>query len=386
MWCLDSLVFLYPESASTLWQRGLACFYAGRYEEGALQFSRDLQENGRDVEEVLWNFSCRCKLRSFDASLREGFLELSGPPSAPPMAEVLDFFKGRVGIEEVLAAATGPNGAIVKSYNDTNALAYAHFYVGLYYQLKGDANAALLHLQRASDMKNEDYMGQLMMLHLNHFRKTTFSKSALSTFRVGGGEGSYPCTSIIHGGWQFSEGHLIEEPQLHKSEIICGMLEAYDAGIRAFTCGDIYTGVEELYGDFLRAHCMRGGRAEDIAIHTTLVPDMKVAQEGKVDKSYMESVVKRSLNRFGLCTLHLVQYCWWDTSLSGWLEAAQSLQELKGEGLVQQIGVTNFNTEETRALLDAGVDIATTQVMHNALIRPSQLSCLGSSIGRASAS
>ena len=143
------------------------------------------------------------------------------------------------------------------------------------------------------------------------------------------------------------------------------MLEAHNAGIRAFTCGDIYTGVEELYGDFLRAHCMRGGRVEDVALHTTLVPDMKVPQEGKVDKAYVKSVVTRSLNRFGLQRLHLVQYYWWDTSLSGWLEAAQSLQELKVEGLVQQIGASNFTTEETRTLLDAGVDIATTQVLHS---------------------
>ena len=361
-WCLDSALRLYPEAAPTLWQRGLSCFYTGRYEEGAVQFARDMKYNSYDAEEVLWNFACRCKARGFAESSREGFLELSGRPTVSPMAEVLDFFKGRVAAEDVFAAATSPDGTTVKSYNDTNALAYAHFYVGLYHELQGDLSTASTHLRRAAEMKNPDFVGRLMVMHFDLFQKITLPKNSLAVFRVGDAATGYPCTSVIHGGWQFSRGHLIGAPELHKSEMICGLLQAYFAGIRAFTCGDIYTGVEELYGDFIRAHCMGGGRPEDLAIHTTLVPDMDAIRAGKVDRAYVQSVVKRSLNRFGLKSLNLVQFFWWDTTVDSWLEAAQALSELRGEGLVQQIGITNFSTEETRALLDAGVPIAVTQV------------------------
>ena len=40
-----------PEERATLWQRGLCCFYAGRFLEGSEQFEIDMAANGGDVEE-----------------------------------------------------------------------------------------------------------------------------------------------------------------------------------------------------------------------------------------------------------------------------------------------------------------------------------------------
>ena len=71
-----------------------------------------------------------------------------------------------------------------------------------------------------------------------------------------------------------------------KANIVASLLQVYDVGVRAFDCGDIYTGVEEVYGDFIRAHCKRGGRAEDIVIHTKFVPDIDAIHSGRVDDQY----------------------------------------------------------------------------------------------------
>ena len=50
---------------------------------------------------------------------------------------------------------------------------------------------------------------------------------------------------LIHGGWQFSDGHRLSGAELDDA---VDVLEASaEAGVTTFDCADIYTGVEELY-------------------------------------------------------------------------------------------------------------------------------------------
>ena len=286
LWALDSALLLAPELSPTLWQRGLACFYAGRYEEGRRQFEADMKENGNDVEEVIWNFFCRCRLHGFEKAQADGFLPLSDGPCIPPMLDVLMFFQGKKTDKEVLSAARNPDGSPVRSYNDNDALAYAHFYIGFFYEMRGNIGFAEKHLKLAAEMENPDFIGKLMVMHYNLFHKATFQHNQLPLFSLGNTvDGGYSCSSIIQGGWQLSEGHTMgKKPK--KANIVASLLQAYDVGVRAFDCGDIYTGVEEVYGDFIRAHCKRGGRAEDIVIHTKFVPDIDAIRSGRVDDQY----------------------------------------------------------------------------------------------------
>lgn len=167
LWALDAELYLHP--GGSLWQRGLCCFYTGHYKEGAEQFQSDLSENGDDVEEVIWNFLCQCGLHDFRRAFADGFLPLRGD-CAPvlPMQQVLDLYKGRGSVEDVLAAATSTDGSLVKSY-DTNALAYGHFYVGTYHEVRGELSQARHHLQCAAGFRNPDYMGELMGMHYRRF-------------------------------------------------------------------------------------------------------------------------------------------------------------------------------------------------------------------------
>ena len=144
--------------------------------------------------------------------------------------------------------------------------------------------------------------------------------------------------------------------------MISKLLEAIDNGITGFDCGDIYTGVEEIYGQLLKAFLMKRGRREDIAINSKLVPDLNVIKEGEVNESYVRGVILRSLNRLRTCYIDLIQFHWWDNSCPGYIETAQLLVSLKNEGLVKQIGVTNFGVKNTLELLQAGIPIASTQV------------------------
>ena len=422
-WAFDAELYLHSPSPCkpnpSLWQRGLSCYYSGRYREGAEQFKADLSENGNDVEEVIWHFLCRCGSHGFQGAVADGFLPLRGDrPPIPPMKQVLDLYSGDGTVEQVLAAATSTDGSIVPSYNDTDALAYAHFYVGLYHEVCGELLRARHHLEAASGFENPDYMGKLMVMHWKLFcwryssnpsehsnssatpsspsrtlscpsNPSGFSKPSESLSdpsqvplyspeaplkppglpsNLSANSSSYPAINIsaqlIQGGWQLSEGHSAHCSQdgCHEAGVLRSLLRAFDAGIRCFDCGDIYTGVEALYGRFIRAHCGRGGKKEDVVVHTKLVPDMDAIRRHSVDKRYVESVVRRSLNRLGVERVSLVQFHWWDPSVPGYVDALRALSDLVRNGVVGSIGITNFNAVITKSIVDAGIQIASTQV------------------------
>lgn len=381
MWAFDSALYLTPGHRDPqLWQRGLACFYSGRCEDGTKQFEADMTENGSDIEEVIWHFLCRCKMSGFRKSQAEGFLPLCTlnsdptPPLPPPapMPQVLQLYQGTATVEEVFKAARNPDGSPAKSYNDTNAVAYANFYVGLYYEMQGDLAKAAEYFRAAADLNNPDYIGRLMATHSKLVGKMTSPMQLSPPLRLST-TSSDSCTrsgisKIIQGGWQLSHGHLTGSEQATKSDVMVKLLKAYDAGIRAFDCGDIYTGVEELYGGLIKALHYRGIRDADIRIFTKLVPDLDVIHIGNVDRAYVRSVVRRSLNRLGVRTLSLVQFHWWDYHFPGYLAALNALHELVKEGVIENIGLTNFDAEHTREIIEAGIPIVSTQVLLHATI------------------
>ena len=58
----------------------------------------------------------------------------------------------------------------------------------------------------------------------------------------------YSISNIIKGEWHLSGGH----GPINEAEAIQDMCSFVEAGITTFDCADIYTGVEELIGKFLR--------------------------------------------------------------------------------------------------------------------------------------
>ena len=363
-WALDGALYLHSSNPGkgnpSLWQRGLSCFYSGHYQEGVRQFEHDMSVNGNDVEEVVWHFLCRCCICGYQKAHSDGFLALSGDYTSTvvPMQQVLELYKGTGSVQEVLTSATSSDGSMVTSYNDTNALAYAHFYIGIYHEMRKEISVAKKHFKAAAELKNPDFIGRLMQMHFDLFSCKFPSIVISEAF------GMTRKSKVIHGGWQLSQGHLIGSRQDGncKAEMVKTLLRVLDAGIRSFDCGDIYSGVEEIYGRFIKAHSLRGGKLDDIAIHTKLVPDLDAIKGHSVNRKYIESVTKRSLNRLGVECLDLVQFHWWDISVSGYVEACLILKDLVEEGKIKNIGITNFDTETTKMFIDAGIKIVSTQV------------------------
>lgn len=175
----------------------------------------------------------------------------------------------------------------------------------------------------------------------------------------------YEISRILRGGWQLAGGH----GEVRTDDAIADMVAFADAGITTFDCADIYTGVEELIGQFrLRYKDMRGKEAlERIQVHTKFVPDLHILP--RIGRSDVESVIDQSLRRLRTDRLDLVQFHWWDYAVPRWQETAHWLAELRQAGKIRNLGGTNFDTEHMLAMVTSGVPLISMQVQYSLLDR-----------------
>jgi aryl-alcohol dehydrogenase-like predicted oxidoreductase len=173
----------------------------------------------------------------------------------------------------------------------------------------------------------------------------------------------YEISRVIRGGWQLAGGH----GAVDRAAAVDDFAAFYDAGIVTFDCADIYTGVEELIGEFRKQVADRRGREAlaGLRVHTKLVPDLELLP--RIKETDVQRIIDRSLQRLGMDRLDLVQFHWWDYAVPGMIETALWLEEQRRAGKVELIGGTNFDTASTQALLEAGLPLASMQVQYSLL-------------------
>ena len=152
----DRVAALVPDAAPELWQRGIALYYVGRYDDCRKQFESHRTVNPNDVENPAWHFLCVAHAES-PAKAHAALLPV-GPDQRSPMREVYEMFKGTMTPEAVLAAAG----------QSTSARFFAELYVGLYYEANGNKTAGLTHLKAAASEQYATaggYMHRVATLH-----------------------------------------------------------------------------------------------------------------------------------------------------------------------------------------------------------------------------
>jgi aryl-alcohol dehydrogenase-like predicted oxidoreductase len=168
----------------------------------------------------------------------------------------------------------------------------------------------------------------------------------------------YSFARIIKGGWHLAGDHGAIDPR----QAIEDMARFVEAGITTFDCADIYTGVEQLIGDFRRAYRTL---ARGVQVHTKFVPDLSDLKT--VDRRYVENIIDRSLQRLGMERLDLVQFHWWDYAVPRYVEIALELERLRQAGKIAHVGLTNFDTPTLTEIVSAGVSVASHQVQYSLL-------------------
>ena len=190
---------------------------------------------------------------------------------------------------------------------------------------------------------------------------TLVSSSKVDALELAGG---YRIPRIVRGGWQLAGDH----GEVDRERALSDMAVFVDAGLNTVDCADIYAGVEDIYGEFNARRAAAGLPRQQV--HTKFVPDY--GDLANVDAAYVRRIVERSLQRLRVDRLDLVQFHWWDYKVPRFVEVAQALKALQEEGLIAQLGGTNFDAPHTEMLLDAGVPLVSMQVQYSLLDRRPQ--------------
>ena len=158
----DSLAKAVPDQAPYLWQRGIALYYAGRFDDCRRQFEAHRAVNPNDVENAAWHFLCVARAES-PAKARAALLPV-GPDARVPMLEVYQMFRGTRTPEQVLSASgTSPDGQF-----------FGHLYLGLYFEAMGMKDRALEHITIAAAdrfARAGGYMHMVARVHLRSLKE-----------------------------------------------------------------------------------------------------------------------------------------------------------------------------------------------------------------------
>jgi len=151
---------------------------------------------------------------------------------------------------------------------------------------------------------------------------------------------------VINGLWQIADLER-DGRDFDVDKAAMAMSPYVDAGLTTFDMADHYGSAEVIAGIF-------GERAERLTKWTP--------KPGPVSREDVREAVERSLKRLHTDRIDLLQFHAWMYDDPSWLDALFHLQDLKREGLIRHIGVTNFDTAHLRVAVQSGIEIVSNQV------------------------
>jgi len=86
-------------------------------------------------------------------------------------------------------------------------------------------------------------------------------------------------------------------------------------------------------------------------------------------RQIVENNINTSLHRMGVETLDLLQFHWWDYDDSRYLDALAHLTQLREEGKIRHLALTNFDTDHLRRITDEGIRVVSNQVQYSLIDR-----------------
>ena len=156
----DAFIKLRPDEEQRHWKRGISYYYAKRYDDGRRQFEGYQTFDDNDVENAVWRYLCMARGTSVEAA-RSSILKIKRDTRVP-MMEIHALYSGQAQPEDLMKAvhAGSPDPPALNA-----RLFYAHLYLGLYYEVAGDAERAREHILAARDHKIDHYMWNVADVH-----------------------------------------------------------------------------------------------------------------------------------------------------------------------------------------------------------------------------
>jgi aryl-alcohol dehydrogenase-like predicted oxidoreductase len=168
--------------------------------------------------------------------------------------------------------------------------------------------------------------------------------------------------TILNGMWQVSGGH----GQIDFKKAIESMEFHVKKGFITWDLADHYGPAEDLVKIFREKLQFDGneGLLKDIQFFTKWVP-----RPQNITRKIVKRAIDISRKRMGMESLDMVQFHWWDYDDKNYLKAIEYLDDLREEGIIKYLGLTNFDTLHLKELVDMGFKIISNQVQYSLIDR-----------------
>lgn len=128
-------------------------------------------------------------------------------------------------------------------------------------------------------------------------------------------------------------------------------------GFTTFDMADHYGSAELIAGIFAREH-----EPDSVQMFTKWVP-----KPGPASRDDVRAAVQTALDRLRSDRIDLLQFHSWNYADPSYLDTLTYLQELKAEGLIRHLGMTNTDTAHLGMILHSGYEIVSNQVCFSLL-------------------
>ena len=162
---------------------------------------------------------------------------------------------------------------------------------------------------------------------------------------------------VLTGLWQIADMER-DGQTLDPANTAQSMKPYVDAGFTTFDMADHYGSAEIIAGTFQQSL----SQPHAVQLLTKWVP-----KPGQTNKEEVRAAVVIALNRLQSKKIDLLQFHAWNYADPNWLDCLYWLQELKQEGLISNIGLTNFDTAHLRIVLASGIEVVSNQVCHSVI-------------------
>ena len=170
-----------------------------------------------------------------------------------------------------------------------------------------------------------------------------------------------PIRRLITGLWQMADQER-DGKAFDLDKAAEDLLAYARAGFDTFDMADHYGSAEIVAGMVHKA--MRGAGESPPTILTKWCPE-----PGPMDTGVVRQGIETALTRLGLDTVDVMQFHWWRYTSPEYLDAMEHLMRLRDEGLIREIGLTNFDAAHLKMLIANGVEVASNQVCFSLLDR-----------------
>jgi len=171
-----------------------------------------------------------------------------------------------------------------------------------------------------------------------------------------------PVHPIVNGMWQVSGAH----GRIDREAALASMREFVEAGFTSWDLADHYGPAEDFVGEFRRRLAAERGQVAlaGLQFFTKWVP-----RAGAMPRAIVENAVAISRRRMAMTPLDLLQFHWWEYADRRYLDALHHLDDLRKEGQLRHLGLTNFDTAHVREIVAAGIPIVSNQVQFSLIDR-----------------